>query len=155
MDIQREGRARWFTVGLASATGEICRDLCRYKAVATLERDTVYDITSVIPVKWPVSSQCFRNLLCARTLFSDQIQHVELLQPGLVNAGGLVSALRIVSWFNTFLKYLLQYARILVAYAALRCTLRCYIFSVIKPNREPNLANVCSNIHAFMCMKHF
>lgn len=42
--------------GLASATGEICRDLCRYKAVATLERDIVYDITSVIPVKWPVSS---------------------------------------------------------------------------------------------------
>lgn len=42
---------RWFT-----GEGEICRDLCRYKAVATLERDIVYDITSVMPVKWPVSS---------------------------------------------------------------------------------------------------
>lgn len=25
--------------------------------VATVERDIVYDITSVIPVKWPVSSR--------------------------------------------------------------------------------------------------
>lgn len=66
--VRKKGSVCWALVGRSDG-GELSGEVpwLVQTSRAPAERDVVYDITSIIPVKWPTSGQHRRNLLWTRT----------------------------------------------------------------------------------------